>query len=439
MPNIEKYLTRFDGLDFWFASIPACPGPTSQHQHQSAHKMLRPRPSVISLTRADVTEVVHRRRFRRFLECEEDNICVDFAPVETDTTYKIDRPEASPSRTAQRKTTPKSYNSTRKSSPTMHSEIRHWVTDLPLLLLANKEVGEDVPSPPEVSGSQVRYSRTRRNPQRGSDWTLQLCLRPKRGLPAATAPAADDGSTGSQDSRENSTGESPGNSQGTKQRGIAVIHEPGLSSPGLSNVDSPSMRGGETYQATPTRRDGLSGDSTDANLESGAGPSTPQRRLPSESLGSPPTAPNASNRISRLSFNASDTCQGDGVSSETSSPSPAFMSPGRLRIYNDFLPASSQPQTPQNLPEARHQGRPQGSYTVPARRTSPQPPRTQTAIRSRRVWRRRREPSPLGLRTLGLEGLYGGTENMDDAELVEEMAEDMARSWASPSRPSDSA
>jgi hypothetical protein len=40
------------------------------------------------------------------------------------------------------------------------------------------------------------------------------------------------------------------------------------------------------------------------------------------------------------------------------------------------------------------------------------------ASRRRRVLGR--EPSPLGLRTPGFMGLYGGIENMDDAILYEE-------------------
>ena len=111
--------------------------------------------------------------------------------------------------------------------------------------------------------------------------------------------------------------------------------------------------------------------------------------------------------------------------------------PARLRVYNDLLPASSQPQTPQNLPEARHQSRLRGSYTAPARATSPQPTWTPTPARSQRRFGRRREPSPLGLQMPGFKGLYGGVENADDTALVEEMA-DMARGWASTPRPAGS-
>jgi hypothetical protein len=123
-----------------------------------------------------------------------------------------------------------------------------------------------------------------------------------------------------------------------------------------------------------------------------------------------------------------------------SSPTPTLKTPGRgLRVYNDFLPASSQPQTPQNLPEARYQSRLQGSYTAPARRTSPQPAWTPTTTRSRRGVGHRREISPLGLQTPGFKGLYGGAENMDDAALVEDMAEGRSGGWANTSRPGSSA
>jgi len=97
------------------------------------------------------------------------------------------------------------------------------------------------------------------------------------------------------------------------------------------------------------------------------------------------------------------------------SPMPIPRTPSRFRIYNDSLPASSQPQTPQNLPEARHQSRLRGSYTVPARHTS-YPIRTPTTGRLRRHLEGR-NPSPPGLREPGFMGLYGGVENTDDSIL----------------------
>ncbi|KAK1765536.1 hypothetical protein QBC33DRAFT_144593 [Phialemonium atrogriseum] len=57
---------------------------------------------------------------------------------------------------------------------------------------------------------------------------------------------------------------------------------------------------------------------------------------------------------------------------EPTTPSTVVRVP-RLRVYNDWLPQAAQPETPENLPEARHQSRLQGSYTAPARRVCPRP------------------------------------------------------------------
>ncbi|KAK3944484.1 hypothetical protein QBC46DRAFT_404388 [Diplogelasinospora grovesii] len=105
--------------------------------------------------------------------------------------------------------------------------------------------------------------------------------------------------------------------------------------------------------------------------------------------------------------------------SVASSPLPTPRTPRGFRIYDDSLPPSSQPQTPQNLPEARHQSRLLGSYTVPARQASPHPVRTPTTGRSRRRVGWRRDLSPPGLQTPGFMGLYGGTENSDESVLFE--------------------
>jgi len=90
--------------------------------------------------------------------------------------------------------------------------------------------------------------------------------------------------------------------------------------------------------------------------------------------------------------------------------------PGRFQIYNDSLPASIQPRTPNNLPEARHQSRIQGAYTVPTRQSSVHSTTTPTAGQIRRS---RRNMSPVGLREPGFTGLYGGIENTDDSGLFE--------------------
>ncbi|KAI0009336.1 hypothetical protein F4779DRAFT_380294 [Xylariaceae sp. FL0662B] len=84
----------------------------------------------------------------------------------------------------------------------------------------------------------------------------------------------------------------------------------------------------------------------------------------------------------------------------------------RLRIYNDSIPALSQPQTPQNLPEARHQSHLHGSYTAPLPRAPRSAYRSGTNLGTPDNTR-----GPSGLETPGFRGLYGGRENSDDSEL----------------------
>ncbi|KAF5642591.1 hypothetical protein F52700_3161 [Fusarium sp. NRRL 52700] len=82
-------------------------------------------------------------------------------------------------------------------------------------------------------------------------------------------------------------------------------------------------------------------------------------------------------------------------------------------VYSDRLPVEEQPRTPRQLPEARHQSRFDGAYTAPVRGH-----RVRVEIGDAPVTARRRRAgrnnSPVGLRTPGFQGLYGGSENADD-------------------------
>ncbi|KAK8094399.1 hypothetical protein PG997_001084 [Apiospora hydei] len=93
---------------------------------------------------------------------------------------------------------------------------------------------------------------------------------------------------------------------------------------------------------------------------------------------------------------------GLGVSREAMGTAPG------VRVYNDSLPASLQPQTPRNLPEARHQSRLHVPHTAPVRRVA-----SRSGHHSRRHYGRTRGPS--GMETPGFRGLFGGTENSDDS------------------------
>jgi hypothetical protein len=134
----------------------------------------------------------------------------------------------------------------------------------------------------------------------------------------------------------------------------------------------------------------------------------------SSSVQSPGQLP-ASSSISPAAPRSSDLSQ---HSSASPTPIPAS---ARLNVYNDSLPAFSQPQTPQNLPEHRHQSRLLGAVTAPIRSVSPFFARAH----GRNIFRSRRcTPSPAGMQTLGFEGLFGGHENGDNFAMFERAARD---------------
>lgn len=97
---------------------------------------------------------------------------------------------------------------------------------------------------------------------------------------------------------------------------------------------------------------------------------------------------------------------------------------GQFQIYDDSMPASSQPQTPQHLPEARHQSRFHPSYTAPASQRNESPGSVQANTGRRRGTR---SDSPTGMETPGFQGLYGGQENTDDEVMFNRAAQ---RLWA---------
>lgn len=136
---------------------------------------------------------------------------------------------------------------------------------------------------------------------------------------------------------------------------------------------------------------------------------TPSRRIRS-SAGHAKIVPSTPNSPSDI-----------GEAEATTSYAAARLS--RIQIYNDSLPRSGQPETPQNLPEARHQSRLRGSYTVPARHGTHQDIATPTTSRRRRQ-HSRLNPTPAGLQTPGFLGLYGGIENSDEVTLFEEAERD---------------
>lgn len=104
----------------------------------------------------------------------------------------------------------------------------------------------------------------------------------------------------------------------------------------------------------------------------------------------------------------------------------------RVRVYDDLLSPRRQPQTPEQLPESQHQSRLLGSYTAPVSRLRSSQILARTPATARRP-RHSRVPSPVGMRTPGFEGLYGGHENEDDAALFEEASQAMEPESSTPS------
>ena len=101
----------------------------------------------------------------------------------------------------------------------------------------------------------------------------------------------------------------------------------------------------------------------------------------------------------------------------------------RYHVYDDSQPAYSQPQIPAQLPEARHQSRFHSSMTAPVIRALSisghrsiraneyqQPNRRQLSFATPSRRGSERTNSPVGLRTRGFEGLYGGRENGDEEQ-----------------------
>lgn len=104
----------------------------------------------------------------------------------------------------------------------------------------------------------------------------------------------------------------------------------------------------------------------------------------------------------------------------------------QLRVYEDLRSSVRQPQTPKQLPEARHQSRISMAYTAPVHRFRSDRSLVQEPATTFRRPHHRREPSPLGMRTPGFEGLYGGRENNDDVALFHEASQARGTGVATP-------
>ncbi|PQE07631.1 hypothetical protein CJF30_00007395 [Rutstroemia sp. NJR-2017a BBW] len=138
---------------------------------------------------------------------------------------------------------------------------------------------------------------------------------------------------------------------------------------------------------------------------------SPLHRSPPTTRPSPPPSPSPQRRTQRRP-----------TPRKNSVPVSRAYTPSRnYAVYNDSLPASSQPQTPAHLPEARHQSRYHPSYTAPTTRSMARTRglftdgnQTSRGTPSQPSDTLERGTSPVGLTDDGFRGLYGGRENGDE-------------------------